>query len=108
MEKTNLTLSELVMEMHDAVANRGKYAKGDTLVDVHEIIRTHEECLSAVEEEYVKFSFLWCIRQEGTLLTTSMSKIMEWGNHYLREEDKSFYEITCEGRKWSIRNAPRK
>lgn len=103
MDKQNLTLSELVNTMCDEVMLRAGYAKEDTLRDVADICKDYEDCIEAVGKEYISMKYIWCIRREGTLMTTDTQKMLQWSKTYENEKGKSYYEIECNGGKFSIR-----
>jgi len=80
MKKENLTFSQLVEEMRQAVHNLGALAKGDAITDIVTIAQTFEElkgCSDIAPEDYW-MKFIWGIRENGTCLTSTSKVADAW------------------------------
>lgn len=87
MKKINLTFADLIEEMKSIVHNHGQFCLLDTITDLVNIARYHQEGEG--------MSQYWGVRRNGTVLSPYVYD-MEHFHKGFQSEEKQYFRIDCD------------
>lgn len=102
MVKKEMKLSALIETMRGIAAEGNRFVVCDSFHDVVRISREAEEIEDAdIEDEYKEGEWFWCLRKNGTSLSSFKSSVDEFAAEYPNEAVAA-YKIQYKSRRFSI------